>query len=80
MTVDETRLLEAVLDNPNDTEAQHVYADWLEESGAGAKATFLRLMMARDLEDKAQTEKLRQLAARVPSEWRATVSKLIVEN
>lgn len=80
MTVDEHRFLQAILDNPNDTEAQHVYADWLEERGADAKATFLRLMMARDVDDEDQSGRLRLLSSRVPTDWRATISKLIVEN
>ena len=81
--------LRAMLDNPRDDVSCLVYADWLDEQGNAesiAKAEFLRLtvQLAAGSETKgkrrATRTRLRQLAAKLDTNWLAVVSRLRIEN
>ena len=41
-SADEAILLQAVIDDRMDTDAKHVYADWLDEHGDSGRASFMR--------------------------------------
>ncbi|WP_439630713.1 TIGR02996 domain-containing protein [Gemmata sp.] len=86
---DEDGFLQKLRDNPADDTTRLVYADWLDERGdavSGAKAEFLRLTV-RLLEPnrsagwrKGRRQDLQPLAAALPTEWLAVVSRLKIEN
>lgn len=86
---DEDGFLQKLRDNPADDTTRLVYADWLSERGdpeSAAKAEFLRLTV-RLLEPnrsagwrKGRRQDLQPLAAALPTEWLAVVSRLKVEN
>lgn len=85
---EEGSFLSVIRQAPADDTARLVYADWLDEQDdplAPAKAHFLRLT-ARLLEPnrsphwrKARRKELQPLAAALPTEWLAVVSRLKVE-
>jgi uncharacterized protein (TIGR02996 family) len=86
---DESDFLRKLLDAPADDAVRLVYADWLDERGGEdgrAKARFLRLTVRltgpiqRLGWRKPRQNELRQLAAGLPADWLAVVSRLKVEN
>jgi uncharacterized protein (TIGR02996 family) len=86
---DEGAFLNKLLENPADDTVRLVYADWLDERGddqSTTKATFLR-MTAQLLEPnrtagwrKTLRKQMQPLAAKLPTDWLAVVSRLKVEN
>ena len=85
---DEADFLRRLLENPADDTVRLVYADWLDERGGeenAAKANFLRLT-ARLLEPAVPEgthdelrKRMQPLAAKLPTDWLAVVSRLQVE-
>lgn len=85
---DESDFLNKLLDNPADDTVRLVFADWLDERGdaeSTTKAAFLR-MTAQLLEANLTTKrhvalrkKMQSLAAKLPTDWLAVVSRLQVE-
>ena len=82
---DEDDFLRKLLENPADDTVRLVYADWLDERGdpeSRMKATFLRLtarLGERKKPGKWRTaiqDELRPLAAKLPTDWLAIVSRL----
>jgi uncharacterized protein (TIGR02996 family) len=86
---DEEDFLRKLLENPADDTVRLVYADWLDERGddeSKTKAAFLRLT-ARLLEPKrsekwhaARRAEMQPLAAKLPTDWLAVVSRLKIES
>jgi len=86
---DEADFLRELLKNPADDSVRLVYADWLDEQGdpvSQTKAQFLRIT-AKLLEPnrsagwrKARRKELQPVAASLPTDWLAVVSRLPVEN
>ena len=86
---DEDAFLRTLLQNPADDTTRLVYADWLDERNdavSKAKAQFLRLT-AQLLETgrsagwrKGARKEIQPLAAALPTDWLAVVSRLTVEN
>ncbi|MCE9568270.1 MAG: TIGR02996 domain-containing protein [Planctomycetes bacterium] len=85
---DETGFLRKLLEDPADDTTRLVYADWLDERGGSlstAKSQFLRIT-ASLLEQnrsahwrKLKRKELQPLAATLPTDWLAVVSRLKVE-
>lgn len=75
MTTDEDALLAAIAAAPDDDAPRLVYADWLQERGADAKAEYLRtvakLMHAPN--DTALVERCTAIAERLEPQWRQRV-------
>ena len=85
---DESDFLQKLLENPADDTVRLVYADWLDERGEEEnthKAKFLRLTVR--LHDRRRRTKwrtalraeLQPLAAKLPSDWLAVVSRLRID-
>src|SRR5687768_10787290 len=77
---DDNDFLQKLLENPADDTVRLVYADWLDERGdeqSKTKATFLRLTVQSREECSAE---LQPLAARLPTDWLAVVSRLKIES
>lgn len=86
---DDNDFLRKLLENPADDTARLVYADWLDERGddeSKAKSQFLRLTVKlmgpiqRVGWRSARLKELQQLAAHLPTDWLAVVSRLKVES
>jgi|GEM_PF-6123323 len=86
---DESDFLRKLMETPADDTIRLVYADWLEERGdeeGRAKARFLRLTVhltgpiQRAGWRKPREFELQQLAAQLPTDWLAVVSRLKVES
>ncbi|MCI0702035.1 MAG: TIGR02996 domain-containing protein [Planctomycetia bacterium] len=86
---DEDDFLRKLLENPADDTTRMVYADWLDERGddqSKLKAQFLRVTVRlmgpiqRHGWRSARKKELQQLAAKLPTEWLAVVSRVRVEN
>ena len=86
---DETDFLNKLLESPTDDTVRLVFADWLDERGddeSKLKATFLR--MTAQLLAPERTAKWRQafrkemqpLAAKLPTDWLAVVSRLQIDH
>jgi uncharacterized protein (TIGR02996 family) len=85
---DDNAFLRKLLENPADDTVRLVYADWLDEHDdeeSKAKAQFLRLTVrppesgrTAGRKKRRQTE-LQSLAAKLPTDWLAIVSRLKVE-
>jgi uncharacterized protein (TIGR02996 family) len=85
---DESDFLRKLLENPADDTVRFVYADWLDERAdeeSKLKSQFLRLT-AKLLEPnrtagwrKARRKEMQPLAAKLPTNWLAIVSRLKVE-
>jgi uncharacterized protein (TIGR02996 family) len=75
-------LLAAICEHPEDDVVRLVYADWLEENGADARAELIRLQieLAGLLEDDPRRPELRRrqadLLARYGDAWRAALPRL----
>src|SRR5690349_19048065 len=86
---DEDDFLRKLLDNPAADTVRLVYADWLDErADAESKlmAQFLRLTvqllepgLTPGWQKKLRRKELQPLAAKLPTEWLAVVSRLKVE-
>lgn len=86
---DEDDFLRKLLENPADDTVRLVYADWLDERDdeqSRTKATFLRLT-AQLLErghkagwHKARRKEMQPLAAKLPTDWLAVVSRLRIDS
>jgi uncharacterized protein (TIGR02996 family) len=85
---DDNDFLRKLLENPADDTVRLVYADWLDERAdeeSTAKAQFLRLtvrLLEPDQSAKAYIKlhrELQPLAAKLPTDWLAVVSRLNVE-
>ena len=85
---DENDFLRKLTGDPTDDTVRLVYADWLGERGDGVshlKATFLRLtiqLLEADRSDESHEEsrkRMQPLAAKLPTEWLAVISRLKVE-
>jgi uncharacterized protein (TIGR02996 family) len=85
----ESLFLRALTADPRDDAARGAYADWLEEQGlttaqTKAQAMYLRSTAASqglDLEGQlALEERLHKLAARLPEDWLALVSRAPIMN
>lgn len=84
----EDDFLRKLLENPADDSVRLVYADWLDERDdetSRLKAQFLRLTV-RLLEPnqtngwrKARRKEMQPLAAKLPTDWLAVVSRLKIE-
>src|SRR5262245_23250360 len=86
---DEDDFLRKLLENPADDTTRMVYADWLDErddSESKAKAKFLRVTVRlmgpiqRHGWRSARKKELQRLAATLPTDWLAVVSRVRVEN
>jgi uncharacterized protein (TIGR02996 family) len=86
---DESDFLRKLLENPADDTTRLVYADWLDEHDdeeSQAKAKFLRVTVhlmgpiQRVGWRKKREIELQQLAAKLPTDWLAVVSRLKVES
>ncbi|MEO2089120.1 MAG: TIGR02996 domain-containing protein [Gemmataceae bacterium] len=86
---DEAAFLSGIRAEPQDDLRRLVYADWLDERGddeSRAKAEYLRLeihisgLTDDHPERDGHVLSLRKLAERLPSRWKAAVSKLPIEN
>lgn len=86
---DEDDFLRKLLENPADDTVRLVYADWLDErddAESKSKAEFLRLTVhltgsiQRVGWRRPRENELRQLAAQLPTDWLAVVSRLKVES
>jgi uncharacterized protein (TIGR02996 family) len=86
---DENTFLSALRSSPADDTARLVYADWLEEHGdaeAQLKAEYLRLEcrvggLPEDDPNRADLVlQLRDLALRLPMQWKTVVAKTPLEN
>ncbi len=67
----ERTLLATLRAEPADRATREVYADWLEQHGHGARASFLRLDAAEPPDDAA----LAAVATPVDADWRAITSR-----
>src|SRR5262245_7967950 len=85
---DEDDFLRKLLENPADDTVRLVYADWLDErddTESKTKALFLRLTVRLREPNrkaswrKARRKEMRPLAATLPTDWLAVVSRLQVE-
>jgi uncharacterized protein (TIGR02996 family) len=85
---DEADFLSKLLESPEDDTARLVYADWLEERGdaeSKLKVQFLRLTVRlnetrrRSKMRTALRNELQPLAAKLPTEWLAIVSRLPID-
>lgn len=80
---DEAGFLSAIRQTPADDTARLVFADWLDEQDDPAcktKAAFIRLELRMaeapaTVPDLAKSDALRSLAASIPNEWLAVVSR-----
>lgn len=76
----EVNFLRAILEDPDPSDARIVYADWLEERGAVARAEYMRLLdslMARTGPhdpDDLEPVRLRMLGSQIATPWRAVVA------
>ncbi len=86
---DENGFLGKLLENPIDDTTRLVYADWLDERDdpeSKMKARFLRATVTllepdrTDAEREARRQELQPLAAKLPTDWLAVVSRLAVES
>jgi uncharacterized protein (TIGR02996 family) len=86
---DESDFLRKLSETPSDDTVRLVYADWLgerDDDESTAKARFLRLTVKlmgpiqRPGWRKPRQRELMQLAAQLPTDWLAVVSRLKVEN
>jgi uncharacterized protein (TIGR02996 family) len=85
---DEDDFLRKLLENPADDTVRLVYADWLDERGddeSKQKAQFLRLTARLNERKKpgewrtALREEMQPLAAKLPTDWLAVVSRLKID-
>ena len=85
---DERDFLSKLLENPADDTVRLVYADWLDERAdaeSTTKAQFLRLTARLNERKKvgkwhtALRKQMQPLAAKLPTDWLAVVSRLQVE-
>lgn len=86
---DESDFLPTLLANPADDTTRLVYADWLDErddTESKAKAQFLRATVrlvepdCTGAEREARRQEMQPLAAKLPTDWLAVVSRLQVES
>jgi uncharacterized protein (TIGR02996 family) len=85
---EEDALQTGIREHPLDDLRRLVYADWLEEQGTDdcrAKAKYLRLevhiaTLPDDLERDGHVLTLRDLAERLPLDWKTAVAKVPIEN
>ena len=75
MTPDEDGLLAAISAAPRDDAPRLIYADWLQERGADAKADYLRTVvrLMHPPEDPADVARCLALAAELDADWRSRV-------
>jgi uncharacterized protein (TIGR02996 family) len=75
MTTDEDALLAAITAAPDDDAPRLVYADWLEERGADAKAEYLRAVvkLMHPPEDPEVVTRCLALAPELDAHWRQRV-------
>lgn len=77
---DDARLLELVIERPDDPDLRMVYADWLEETGDLPRASFLRDQLAlfhaspMDADLLERGKALRALGEGLAADWVAKVS------
>jgi uncharacterized protein (TIGR02996 family) len=64
----QTALLQAILDDPDDDALRLVFADWCEENGQADRAEFIRLQLQRD-RDANPSAREKALLGRHASEW-----------
>ncbi len=85
---DEDDFLRKLLENPTDDTVRLVYADWLDERGdpeSQTKARFLRLTVRLNERKKpgrwrtALRDEMQPLAAKLPTDWLAVVSRLRID-
>lgn len=69
---DELQLIAMIQRQPDDEDARMVYADWLEERGHHAQASFVRA-------DVGLTTHRDQLLTHVPDAWRAVMARAALE-
>jgi uncharacterized protein (TIGR02996 family) len=86
---EESAFLHKLLENPADDTTRLVYADWLDEQDDDVsrdKSHFLRLTVQllepnrSSLWRKLRRSELQPLAANLPTDWLAVVSRLKIEN
>jgi uncharacterized protein (TIGR02996 family) len=85
---DEADFLQQLMENPADDTARLVYADWLDERGddeSARKSRFLRLTVhltgpiQRTGWRNPRENEIRRLAAELPTDWLAVVSRLKID-
>jgi uncharacterized protein (TIGR02996 family) len=85
---DEAEFLQKIMESPADDTARLVYADWLDERGddeSARKSRFLRLTVhltgpiRRPGWRSPRESEIRRLAAELPTDWLAVVSRLKID-